>query len=205
MLYENTDPFILYEPGGYLDVTQAHYESVDEYSVRVTGSRWIPIEPYTLKLEGARLAGYQVTLLAMLRDAHYVKHARAWVERLNSFLAKEIENSLAITPDQYDIDIRLIGVDATLGALETAEPNSHEIGVLVIVTAASESLAEELGKLINPYLLHYPLSDDEALPTFAFPYSPAQSMRGEIYEFCLNHTIRFDEPLSAVRLKSITL
>ena len=42
MLYENSDPFILYEPGGYLDVTEARYEPLDARRVRVTGSRWVP-------------------------------------------------------------------------------------------------------------------------------------------------------------------
>ena len=37
MLYENSDPFILYEPGGHLDVTGSNYTQVDERSVRITG------------------------------------------------------------------------------------------------------------------------------------------------------------------------
>ena len=60
MLYENADPFILHEPGGHLDVTAATYTAVeDDSSVRVTGSVWHPSERYTVKLEGAQLAGYQ--------------------------------------------------------------------------------------------------------------------------------------------------
>src|SRR5689334_16531542 len=42
MLYENSDPFILYEPGVHLDVTGARYDALDERRVRVTGSRWVP-------------------------------------------------------------------------------------------------------------------------------------------------------------------
>lgn len=43
MLYENSDPFHLYEPGGHLDVTGAHYTALDDRRVRVEGSRWIPV------------------------------------------------------------------------------------------------------------------------------------------------------------------
>ena len=46
MLYENSDPFILYEPGGHLDVTNAEYTALDAKRVRVTGSKWIPSDRY---------------------------------------------------------------------------------------------------------------------------------------------------------------
>ena len=40
MLYENADPYILYEPGGYMDVTNAHYSSLHNRKVRVEGAIW---------------------------------------------------------------------------------------------------------------------------------------------------------------------
>jgi hypothetical protein len=42
MLYENSDPFLLHEPGGILDVTAARYAAVDDRIVRVTGSQFRP-------------------------------------------------------------------------------------------------------------------------------------------------------------------
>ena len=70
MLYENADPFLLYEPGGHLDVAEARYEALDGGRVRVAGSEWVPSNRYTVKLEGARIGGYQTTILAILRDEH---------------------------------------------------------------------------------------------------------------------------------------
>ena len=70
-----------------------------------------------------------------------------------------------------------------------------EVGVLGIVTAPSEMVAKEVAKTLNPYLLHMPLTDDEEMPTFAFPFSPNEMNRGEIYEFCLNHA--YDAIISA--------
>ncbi|MDE0113530.1 MAG: hypothetical protein OXN84_14760, partial [Albidovulum sp.] len=60
--------------------------------------------------------------------------------------------------------------------------------------------ATEIARLANPFLLHFPLPDDEQLPTFAFPYSPAETERGPIYEFKLNHVLRLDDPMEAFRL-----
>ncbi len=200
MLYENSDPLTLYEPGGALKVADARYVSVDESTVRVTGSIWDISDRYTVKLEGARAVGYQSTLMAILRDAHYVKNAKQWVDRLAQFLAAEINKRMGLSPDMYDVEFRLIGIDAALGELETQTSNATEVGVLVLITANDEETADELGKLINPFLLHYPLTDNEDLPTFAFPYSPAQSNRGAMYEFCLNHVMTLHNPMDAFRL-----
>jgi hypothetical protein len=98
----------------------------------------------------------------------------------------------------------LIGVDATLGRHENRRPTSDampvEVGVLLIITAPDQTIATDLSKLINPFLLHYPLDEHEDLPTFAFPYSPAHSDRGALYEFALNHVLVLDQPMDAFTL-----
>jgi hypothetical protein len=199
MLYENSDPFILYEPGGHLDVTNTRYHALDGRRVRATGSNWVP-GPYTVKLEGARTAGFQTTLIAVLRDAHYAAHAQEWADRLHGFLTGLIARRMGLSADSYSLDFRLIGVNATLGAMENRPGAPTEVGVLLIITAQTQAIAAEIGKLSNPHLLHYPLTDSEELPTFAFPYSPAQSDRGALYEFALNHVMALKDPMSAFRL-----
>lgn len=200
MLYENSDPFHLHEPGGYLDVTEARYSALSPSRVRAKGAEWVKAPRYTVKLEGARLAGYQTTILALLRDAHYVANARAWVEKLTGFLSHRIAERMGLGADDYTLEFRLIGENATLGALENRSGTPTEIGVLGIITAKSAAMADEIGRMINPFVLHYPLTEDEELPTFAFPYSPAQSDRGAIYEFCLNHVMALKDPMAAFRL-----
>ena len=201
MLYENADPFVLHEPGGHLDARGAAYEALDERRVRISGSRWVASETYTVKLEGARLAGYQTTALAILRDGRYVANARRWLGRLEAFLGREIPARTGLGPQDYDIEFRLIGVDAALGPLETRASDPVEVGVLAIFAAATQATATEIARLANPFLLHFPLTDDEELPTFAFPYSPAETERGPLYEFALNHVMRLDDPMEAFRLE----
>lgn len=200
MLYENADPFILYEPGGYLDVTNADYRQLDDRRVRVTGSEWVAGD-YTVKLEGARLAGWQSTVLVLLREPRYVRNAEAWVARLSAFLEGEIGSRMGLSPGDYHVDFRLIGRNATLGPLETSRAEPPEVGVLCIVTAPTQDRATEIAKLANPFLLHYPLTDDEPQATFAFPFSPADWARGPLYEFTLNHVMRLGDPMEAFRLE----
>ena len=203
MLYENSDPFVLHEPGGHLDASRAHYAAADGRRVRITGSRWVPAESYRVKLEGARLAGYQTTSLVLVRSGRYVRNARTWLARLESFLKREIASrtGLAEGPDGYGIEFRAIGIDAVLGALETKPSHPAEVGILVIVTAQTQAQATDIARLVNPFLLHFPLTEDEELPTFAFPYSPAETERGPFYEFCLNHVMEIDDPMDAFGLE----
>ena len=205
MLYENSDPFILFEPGGHLDVTRASYRQADHRSVRVTGSEWVSAERYTVKLEGARIAGYQTVLMALLRDRRYVENAAAWAEDIATKCRAKVETRMGLASDAFRIELRLIGQDASFGPLERQAKTPTEIGVMGIVTAADQATATEIGRMLNPYLLHHPLTQTEEQPTFAFPFSPAEMERGAIYEFCLNHVLELDDPMDAFRLEVVEL
>lgn len=199
MLYENSDPYLLHEPGGTLDVTAARYAAIDARRVRVEGSVWRP-QPYTVKLEGARVAGYQTVSLALLRDRHYVASARDWAASVAARAHEDVQARLGLSAADYQIELRLVGIDATLGALETDNTLPVEVGVLAISTGPSEVEVAEIGKILNPYLLHHALSEDEPMPTFAFPFSPAEMSRGALYEFCLHHVLPLADPMSAFRM-----
>ena len=195
MLYENSDPWILYEPGGHLDVTAATYTEAAQDGVRVVGAVWVAAGDYRVKLEGARLVGYQTMMLAVIRDPRYVEAVVDWADLLLSHCRGLISASLGLQHDAYDIDLRLIGVDAALGHLERDRGSPVEVGVMLLITANEQTVASEIAAVINPYLLHFPLSDDEPLPTFAFPVSPGHSDRGAVYEFALNHVLQLSDPM----------
>jgi len=201
MLYENSDPFILHEPGGHLDVTRSEYEALDGRRVRVEGSKWVPGR-YAVKLEGARVVGHQTVGLAVIRDRRYVGHVREWAADVEAKVRDKIIARMGLAPDAFSVEIRLIGMDATLGALENRRDVPVEVGILGILTCPTAEQAAEAGKILNPYLLHHPLTEDEPMPTFAFPFSPAEMQRGALYEFCLNHVMELDDPLSAFVLET---
>ncbi len=203
MLYENSDPYILYEPGGHLDVTKARYEALDDVSVRVTGSEWVPSPDYTVKLEGARPVGYQTVLMAILRDPRYVAAADEWAADVVERCTAKASQRLNIGRDDFKIELRLMGKSASFGDLETVTGSPVEIGVTGIVTAPTAALADEIGKLLNPYMLHHPLTQQEEQPTFAFLFSPPEMALGQKYEFALNHVMRLDNPMDAFSLEVV--
>ena len=72
---------------------------------------------------------------------------------------------------------------------------------MMMVTAQTQELASDIVKLANAYVLHMPLTMEEEIPAFAFPYSPAQVDRGPVYEFKLHHVV---EPTSYKEMAQIS-
>lgn len=200
MLYENTDPITLFEPGGRLDVSDAQYAETGE-GVRVTGSRWISDAPYTLKLEGARRLGHQCSSLVLIRETRYIDEIDRWCETLEARLREDVSRHIGAI--DYHLELRRIGKDAALGALEFQHGQPVELGVLLLVTTANADEALAIARLANPLLLHHGLPEDTSMPSFSFPYTPAETPRGPVYEFCLDHVMQVDDWRDACRLDII--
>lgn len=195
MIYENANPHTMREPSGTLDVTRAVYEPLDDRRVRVTGSEFRP-EPYTIKLEGAGLVGYQSLALAGIRDPEVLADIDVWAETLRSFVAAKAQDVLGVDvgPGGCTIEVRCYGWNAVLGDLDPDPTPPREVGALLLVTAADQATATRIVKLANPYLLHMPLPRMQHLPSFAFMASPAEIERGPLYEFLLHHVVHVDAP-----------
>ena len=141
--------------------------------------------------------GYQTVSMVMVRDGRYRAHIEDWVAALKaSFASKAAARQL----DDVTLEIRIIGHNSTLGRLENAKGQPNEVAVMAIFTSPSQDRSTEAAKLLNPDLLHLPLTPHEPMPTFAFPFSPPEMERGELYEFCLHHIMTLDDPMSAFRL-----
>ena len=135
--------------------------------------------------------------MVLVRDAHYVENIQKWCDDIIAKHRAKTCSRLTLEPDEFSVELRIIGQNAALGDLEAREPMLAEVGVLAIVTAADQQTAGNIAKLLNPYLLHHPLTQLEEQPTFAFPFSPAEIDRGAIYEFVLNHVMVLDDPMDA--------
>lgn len=194
MLYENANPFVMREPPGTLDVSDATYAAVDDRIVRVAGSTFVE-SPYTVKLEGAGLAGYQTLAIAGIRDPEVLSAIDQWASTLHGFLDQKVDDLLGLTPDDYHLELRCYGWNAVLGDIDpdtTTTP--REVGAMLLVTADTQETATKIVKLANPYLLHMPLPHMTHLPSYAFMSSPAEIERGPIYEFLLQHVMSVDAP-----------
>jgi hypothetical protein len=202
MLYETVDPFRMREPAGTLMVADATYTALDERRVRVEGSRFEPAEQQTIKLEGARLTGYETVSFVGIRDPHIVAQIETWTDLLRSTLTARVAQTLRLAAEDYAFDIRRYGHDAILENLDPERALTHEVGVMLIVSATDQATATAVAKLANPLLLHLPLPDMNYLPSLAFATSPAELERGPAYEFVLNHAVDVDSPTAMFRIEN---
>lgn len=199
MLYENSDPFRLTEPGGVLDVSAARYEALDDRIVRVSGSVFEPA-PYTMKLEGAAGGPFQTIMLVGIQDRRVLAEIPRFIAQMESFFRSRLQATMGALPGDYDVSLRPYGWNAVSGdAVDPAAPAPREIGLMFVATAATQELATQIAKTCNPAFFHMPLDPDQELPSYAFPFSPAEIERGQVYEFKLNHVVRVGDPLELVR------
>src|SRR6202171_2791358 len=199
MLYESSDPYRLTEPGGVLDVTKADYRWLDARVTRVTGSRWEPM-PYTMKLEGARGGDFQTMMFIGIEDPDVLAHLNEFHETLQQVLTDRIKTTFGEEASFFDLSLRFYGWNGTSGRPVPANtPPPRDVGVMLVVTAPTQALANRMARACNPYFFHMPLRPDIELPSYAFPFTPAEIPRGQVYEFLLNHVVHTRDEFELVR------
>lgn len=205
MLYENSNPFVLAEPGGVLDVTKASYCALDERSVRVTGSVFLP-RPYTMKLEGAASGGWQTLMLVGIQDRRVLSDVDGFLRKMHEVLTQRVQSAMGTAAGDFHISLRPYGWNAVSGLPvppHMAPP--QEIGLMFVATAKTQELATQIAKTCNPWFFHLPVEENQELPSYGFPFSPAELERGQIFEFKLNHVVSVTHPLERVRTHFVQL
>ena len=207
--YENYDPFYIQESSGLLDISQATYQAVSDRAVKVSGSKFIPQEPPTLKLEGAEFAGYQSVLIGSIRDPIIIRQIDSWMERLKE---KATERIAELYPDQDNqngitIYYHVYGKNGTMGPLEPIKKTlSHELCLIVEITAGSQEIATTIASSIRHIALHLPVPEWSGIITgLATPFSPPYIERGAIYRFNLNHVLEVDDPMEAFQIEMTSI
>jgi hypothetical protein len=205
MLYESSDPYRLTEPGGVLDVTKADYQWLNDRVTRVTGSRWEPM-PYTMKLEGARGGDFQTIMFIGIEDPEVLANLNEFHDTLEHALTDRIRATFADEASSFDLSLRIYGWNGTSGRpVPASTPPPRDVGIMFVVTAPTQDLANRMAKACNPYFFHMPLRTGIELPSYAFPFTPAEIPRGQVYEFVLNHVVHTEGGFELVRTEWIDL
>jgi hypothetical protein len=198
--YERPDIFRELNPGGYLDVSQARYEQVDDRTVRVWGARWVQ-QPYTVKLEGVQCIGYRTITLAGVRDSSLLAHIDEFIEIVRQRTREKWETEAGV----FELEFMVFGKDAVLGP---SEPNSrvtgHEACVLASVVAQTQDLATAITAYLRGQLLFadYPGRTSTA-GNVAVPFSPGDIPMGPAYTWRVWHALPLDDPLEPFRTRII--
>jgi len=192
-LYEKTNPYILPGPGGHLDLSECHFTAVSDRCVKVEGSKFVPEAVGSVKLEGAKQAGFRTISICANRDPIFISQVDDILEDLKKRTAANLSADF-----DYRLDFIVYGKNGVMGALEpNTEITSHEIGIVIDVVADTQEHANAACSVARSTLLHYGYPGRIATAgNLAFPFSPSDVKVGPVYVFSVYGLLRGADPLS---------
>jgi hypothetical protein len=201
-LYENADPFLLYEPSGALETDKATYEAVDDRCVRVRGSGFRKL-PYTIKLEGAKMIGYQSIVIGGVRDPVILGQLDDWITSMRQRIIERIDSIFGEDmKSKYHMNLRVYGRDGVMGPREPEPARiGHEVCLLLDFLADDQETAHTMAASGGHIALHHPVPEWHGLISgVAFPYAPHVIDRGPVYSFMINHVVEPATPMEPFRI-----
>lgn len=208
-LYENSDPYLHYECAGVLDLSDSSFEAVDDKSVRIRGSKFRHSDDYTVKLEGAELAGYQAVMVGGIRDPFIIAELDKFLDGARTATQRMVERVFAgeVSRDSYSITYRAYGRDAVMGEMEpNRDKPGHELGLVMEITAPTRELAKDIAILATKQIVHYPIDKWNGLITgIALLHNPPYLERGPVYRFNVNHVALPHDPHEMFRTEFVDL
>lgn len=191
-LYEKTNPYILPGPGGSLNLTEACFTQETEYITRVSGSRFVPADRYTIKLEGAKGIGYRTVSIAGARDPVMLRE----IDGILAGVRERVADNFGSASFAYELGFTVYGRDGVMGALEPhPEVTGHELGIVIDAVADTQAHADTICAFARSTMLHYGYTGRRATAgNLAFPYSPSDFHAGEVFVFSLYHLIEAEDP-----------
>ena len=188
--YEKDHPTLLHGPGMELDLSACRFEQVGEGRVRVTGSQLRDV-PYTIKLEGARLAAYRTFVLAGIRDPLLI----ACMDEVEKEVVKSVDAYYGGLDPAVQINFYHYGRDAVMGPLEPTPVPGHEIGLMFEVIAPTQEQANAVCASVRSTYLHYGYPGRKSTAgNLAFPFAPSDVPFGPVYAFSAYHLMQVEDP-----------
>ena len=190
-LYEKTDPYRLPGPGGTLNLMETRFEGLEGGRVRVSGTGFIASDPYTVKLEGVKSAGFRTISIAGIRDPILIDG----IDSVLDSVTKQVRGDTGFTGALL---FHVYGKDGVMGALEPERTRaSHELGLVMEVIARDQEEANTVCSFFRSTLLHYGYPGRiSTAGNLALLYSPSDISCGQVYEFNIYHLMEVDDPKS---------
>ncbi|MBR2930610.1 MAG: acyclic terpene utilization AtuA family protein [Clostridia bacterium] len=181
-LYEQSNPYLIFEPDGVCDLTHSEFVQKDERTVSVTGSLFKEAETKTLKLEGVKRSGYRTICPATVYDPLTVEKFPEIVKTVNAFVKENTQKTLP--ENSYTVNYK------TSGGAESS------LGVVIDVVGKTQEIADTVCALIRSRMLHCDYEGRKSTAgNLAFPFSPSDIHVGEVYEFSVFHIAEVDSLL----------
>ena len=186
-LYEQSNPYLIFEPDGVCDLTNSKFEQVDERTVRVTDSIFKVAEEKTLKLEGVKCSGFRTICPATIYDTETIKNIDLIINTVTEFVKENTKNTLP--ENSYTINFKLSG-----GA-------ESSLGVIMDIVGKTQEIADTVCALARSRMLHCDYAGRKSTAgNLAFPFSPSDIHVGPVYEFSVFHLAKVDSLLETSKI-----
>jgi len=183
-LYEQSNPYLIYEPDGVCDLTNSQFTQLDPRTVRVSGSVFREAEEKTLKLEGVKCAGYRTICPATICDTDTIDHIDEIITTVTAFVA---ENT-SFSQDSYKIHFKRNG------------GRESSLGIIIDVVGRTQDIADTVCALVRSRMLHCDYPGRKATAgNLAFPFSPSDIHVGPVYAFSVFHLAKVDSLLETAK------
>ena len=188
-LYEQSNPYLIYEPDGVCDLTNSVFTQVDERTVRVSGSVFRDAEEKTLKLEGVKCSGYRTICPATIYDSETIKNIDKIIEIVTGFVKENTRNTLP--ENSYSLTFKLSG-----GA-------ESSLGIIMDIVGKTQEIADTVCALARSRMLHCDYEGRKSTAgNLAFPFSPSDIHVGAVYEFSVFHLVKTNDLLETAKIKT---
>ena len=203
-LYENRSPFHLYEPPGMMDTSACTFEQETPRVVKVLGSRFVPAEKYTIKLEGAEQVGFRTITIAGTRDPDLIAQIDHFLESVKRRVKQQAAGQ-GFPPEHYKLFFRVYGKDSVMQEWEPERDSPvHELGIVGECVADTQETASAVMNMAHGAILHDSFEGRLCISgNMAFPYSPHDIEMGPVYRFNIWHLVEPGDPLEMFDVKVV--
>jgi len=187
-LYEQSNPYLIFEPDGVCDLTNSKFEQMDERTVRVSGSEFKEAEKKTLKLEGVKCSGYRTICPATIYDPETIRHFDSIADTVLRFVEENTKDTLS--KDSYSITFK------TNGGPESS------LGIIMDIVGQTQQIADTVCALVRSRMLHCDyVGRKSSAGNLAFPFSPSDIHVGAVYEFSVFHLAEVESLLETAKIQ----
>ncbi len=186
-LYEQSNPYLIFEPDGVCNLKNSVFTQIDERTVRISGSEFEEATEKTLKLEGVRCAGYRTICPATIYDPKTIENIDLIINTVTDFVKENTKKTMS--DDSYKIFFK------TSGGKESS------MGIVIDVVGKTQEIADTVCALVRSRMLHCDYEGRKSTAgNLAFPFSPSDIHVGEVYEFSVFHLAKVDSLLETSKI-----
>ena len=184
-MYEQTNPYMIYEPDGEINLQDTTYEQVNDRRVRIKGSKFTPAINKTLKLEGVKCVGFRTVCMGAIYDSLTIEKIDYIIDTVKDF----VKENAKVSEDEYILNFRTYG------------DSKSDMCVMIDVVGKTQEIADTICSLARSRMLHCDYDGRKSTAgNLAFPFSPSDIHVGKVFEFSVFHLAKVDSLSETVKV-----